>query len=436
MSEALFLALGLVLGALLAFAAARPQLARLRRQQESERDEVRELERTVTELQTTLVHERRTAAERSGVRDEFADAFKALSAEALRELQRESRVDLEQRRLSVERLIEPITKGLDKVERETRELEKARGEAYGALSQQLQSLASTQERLRTETASLVTALRAPAVRGRWGEIQLRRVVEAAGMLPYCDFDEQPATVADGRTLRPDLVVRLPGAKSVVVDAKTPLAAYLEALEATDADVQRTHLRTHARQLREHVTKLSAKGYWEQLDSTPDFIVLFVPADPFFAAALDQDPSLQEDAWRHRVVLATPSTLIGLLFVVAYGWRQEKVAESARAISELGKELYDRVRTLGQNFAKLGRSLEGAVGAYNETLGSLERRVLVSLRRFEELGVATGAEIGPLEPVERAVRTTQSPELELGSITEPRPLSRPDERSGDDVADAA
>lgn len=436
MSEALFLALGLVVGALLAFAATRPQLARLRREQESERGELRELERTVIELETTLAHERRTAAERAGVRDEFADAFKALSVEALRDLQRESRVDLEHRRLAVERMIEPIAKGLDKVERETRELEKARSEAYGALSQQLQGLASTQEGLRTETANLVTALRAPAVRGRWGEIQLRRVVEAAGMLPYCDFDEQPAAVAEGRTLRPDLVVRLPGAKSVVVDAKTPLAAYLEALETTDPDVQRTHLRTHARQLREHVTKLSAKAYWEQFESTPDFIVLFVPADPFFAAALDQDPTLQEDAWRHRVVLATPSTLIGLLFVVAYGWRQEKVAESARAISELGRELYDRVRTLAQNFAKLGRSLEGAVGAYNDTLGSLERRVLVSLRRFEELGVATGAEIPPLEPIERTVRTAQSPELELEPIVEPRPLSRPDERSGDDVADAA
>lgn len=436
MSEALLLALGLVLGALLALVAARPHVARVRKERDSEHVQLRELERTVTELETTLAHERRTAAERAGVRDEFADAFKALSAEALRELQRESRVDLEHRRLAVERLIEPIAKGLDKVERETRELEKARSEAYGALSQQLQGLASTQESLRTETANLVTALRAPAVRGRWGEIQLRRVVEAAGMLPYCDFDEQPSTVADGRTIRPDLVVRLPGAKSVVVDAKTPLAAYLEALEATDADVQLTHLRTHARQLREHVTKLSAKAYWEQLDSTPDFIVLFVPADPFFAAALDQDPTLQEDAWRHRVVLATPSTLIGLLFVVAYGWRQEKVAQSARAISELGKELYDRVRTLAQNFAKLGRSLEGAVGAYNDTLGSLERRVLVSLRRFEELGVATGAEIPPIEPIERTVRTAQSPELELTPIVEPRPLARPDGRSGDDVADAA
>jgi DNA recombination protein RmuC len=436
MNEALFLVLGLALGALLGFAAARPQLARVRREQSAEREELRRLERTVTELETTLAHERRTTGERAAARDELTDAFKTLSAEALRELQRESRDDLEHRRLAVERLIEPIAKGLDKVERETRELEKARSEAYGALTQQLQGLATTQERLRSETASLVTALRAPAVRGRWGEIQLRRVVEAAGMLPYCDFDEQPATVSDGRTQRPDLVVRLPGAKSVVVDAKTPLAAYLEALEASDAEEQRAHLKAHARQLREHVAKLSAKAYWEQLDTTPDFVVLFVPADPFFAAALDQDPALQEDAWRHRVVLATPSTLIGLLFVVAYGWRQEKVAESARAISELGKELYDRVRTLAQNFAKLGRSLEGAVGAYNDTLGSLERRVLVSLRRFEELGVPTGAELPSLDPIERAVRTAQSSELERPAITEPRPLGRPDERPGDNVADAA
>lgn len=436
MSEALFLALGLVLGALLAFGATRPHRARTRREQELEQQERRGLERIVVELETTLAHERRVTAERAGVKTEFADAFKAISAEALRELQRESRDDLEHRRLAVERLIEPIAKGLDKVERETRELEKARSEAYGALTQQLQGLASTQESLRSETASLVTALRAPAVRGRWGEIQLRRVVEAAGMLPYCDFDEQPSTVADGRTLRPDLIVRLPGAKSVVVDAKTPLAAYLEALETTDAEQQLAHLKSHARQLREHVTKLSAKAYWEQLDSTPDFIVLFVPADPFFAAALDQDPTLQEDAWRHRVILATPSTLIGLLFVVAYGWRQEKVAESARAVSELGKELYDRVKTLAQNFAKLGRSLEGAVGAYNDTLGSLERRVLVSLRRFEELGVATGTEIPPLEPIERSARTAQCPELDLAPLAERRPLAPADERPDGDVADAA
>jgi DNA recombination protein RmuC len=436
MTEALFLILGLIAGAVLAFAAARRQLARLRSERDTGREELRGLERTVTELETILAHERRAAAERGDVRSELRDAFKALSAEAVRELQRESREDLEHRRLAVERLIEPIAKGLDKVERETRELEKARSEAYGALTQQLQGLATTQERLRSETASLVTALRAPAVRGRWGEIQLRRVVEAAGMLPYCDFDEQPATVADGRALRPDLVVRLPGAKSVVVDAKTPLAAYLEALEATDGEEQTRHLKTHARQLREHVTKLSVKAYWEQLETTPDFVVLFVPADPFFAAALDQDPTLQEDAWRSRVVLATPSTLIGLLFVVAYGWRQEKVAESARAISELGKELYDRVRTLAQNFAKLGRSLEGAVGAYNDTLGSLERRVLVSLRRFEELGVATGAELPSLEPLERTVRTPQSPELDLSASADPRPLAPPVDELEDDVADAA
>lgn len=436
MSEALFLLLGLAAGVLLAFAAVRPHLARLRREQGEEREQLRTLERTVTELETALAHERRLADERTAGRSELTDAFKALSQEALRELQRESRDDLEHRRLAVERLIEPIARGLDKVERETRALEKARSEAYGALTQQLQGLASTQERLRSETASLVTALRAPAVRGRWGEIQLRRVVEAAGMLPYCDFDEQPATAADGQRFRPDLVVRLPGAKSVVVDAKTPLAAYLEALEATDAEVQRSHLKAHARQLREHVAKLSAKAYWEQLEATPDFVVLFVPADPFFAAALDQDPTLQEDAWRQRVVLATPSTLIGLLFVVAYGWRQEKVAESARAISDLGKELYDRVRTLAQNFAKLGRSLDSAVGAYNDTLGSLERRVLVSLRRFDELGVATGADLPPLDSIERTVRSAQSPELELAALVEPRPLEHPDVNADDEVADAA
>lgn len=387
--EFLFLLAGLAVGALAVWLVARARVAR---------------------LEAELEHERRAASDEAALRVEFAAALEALSAKALSELQRESRDDLDHRRKAVEQMVAPVAQSLEKVNAEIRELEKARSTAYGALTQQLHSLAQTQEKLHAETANLVTALRAPAVRGRWGEVQLRRVVEAAGMLPYCDFVEQVTAGADGRVLRPDLVVRLPGAKQVIVDAKTPLAAYLEALEAESEETRGARLRDHARQLRDHVTKLASKAYWEQLEATPDFVVLFIPGDPFFAAALDQDPALQEDAWRQRVVLATPSTLIGLLFVVAYGWRQEKVAESARAVSELGKELYDRLRTLAGHFVKLGRSLDGAVGAYNEAVGSLERRVLSAARRFPELGVPAGGEIEAPEPIERTARALQAQEL--------------------------
>lgn len=387
--EIVLLVAGLAAGALAAWLAARPRLAR---------------------LETELEHERRAAATEGERQQQLETALKALSADALRELQQDARDDLEHRQQAIERMIAPLKESLAKVDTEVRGIEKARSEAYGALRTQLGALAETQERLRAETSSLVTALRAPAVRGRWGEIQLRRVVEAAGMLAYCDFVEQAVSTGDSRLLRPDLVVHLPGAKQVIVDAKTPLAAYLEALEATDEETQRARLRDHARQVRDHVVKLSQKAYWAQFESTPDFVVLFIPGDPFFAAALDQDPSLQEDAWRQRIILATPSTLIGLLFVVAYGWRQEKVAESARAVSALGSELHERLRTLAGHFVKLGRSLDTAVGSYNDAAGSLERRVLVTARRFSELGVPATQEIPEPEPIERAARILEAPEL--------------------------
>ena len=423
MSGVLLLLLGLAVGALGVFVVLRARLSRLERER--------------VELSAALGLERQVAGERAALKEEVAGAVQLLTAEALESLQRESRDDLDRRQKAVAQMVAPLKESLDKVDGGVRELEKARSEAYGALRTQLGSLAETQERLRSETANLVTALRAPAVRGRWGEMQLRRVVEAAGMVGYCDFDEQATTANDGRVLRPDLVIRLPGAKQVVVDAKTPLAAYLDAHEATDPDRQRELLRDHARQLRDHVSKLSAKAYWDQFEASPDFVVLFVPGDPLLAAALDQDPRLQEDAWRQRVVLATPSTLIGLLFVVAYGWRQERVAESARAVSELGKELYERLQTLAGHFVKLRKGLETAVGAYNEAAGSLERRVLVTARRFDDLGIPGAGEIPVPEPIERGPRALQAPEL-AGDVVQAPARELPGgllDRS-EDVPDAA
>ncbi|MER7888273.1 DNA recombination protein RmuC [Micromonospora sp. NPDC048909] len=311
---------------------------------------------------------------------------------------------------AVARAVAPLHDTLRRYEQRVAELEHDRVDAYAELREQVRSMSAVSGELRTETKQLVAALRAPQVRGRWGEHQLRRIIEAAGLLEHCDFAEQvTSTTTDQQVVRPDLVVRLHGGRSVVVDAKAPFDAYLTAMEARDERGRDTHLDAHARHLRAHVDALAAKSYWSAFDSTPEFVVLFVPADPFLDVALQRDPTLLEHAFARNVVLATPATLVALLRTVAYSWRQEALARNAVAVHSLARELHGRLATLGDHVGKLGSALGSAVTAYNRAVGSLEARVLVSARKLAELGVSDQELTAPPQ-VELAPRQPQAPEL--------------------------
>jgi DNA recombination protein RmuC len=330
----------------------------------------------------------------------LADTFKSLAADAL-EAANHSFLTLADQKLGS--VIGPVHESLGKLDHEIREIEGARRQAYGALGEQISSLITAQKELRSEASNLSRALRAPSVRGRWGEIQLKRVVEMAGMLERCDFFQQESASNDDGKLRPDLRVQLPGGKNIIVDAKVPLQAYLEALEAPTEEARQEKLKQHAQQVRAHMTALGSRFYWDQFQPTPEFVILFLPGEPFFSAALEQDPSLIEQGVTQRVILATPTTLISLLRAVSYGWRQEQLAENAQRISEMARELADRFATMVEHLRRVGTSLKSSVGAFNDAVGSFEGRVMPWARRFRELGVVGKKELGELEKIDLVPR---------------------------------
>jgi DNA recombination protein RmuC len=425
-------------------AAAEAQLGRLAELEQGMRDrdlhlaqiqgENTLLKTKLSELNTQLRHEQQASQAQVALLDQaqqqLADTFRALSADALRHnnqsflelaqaslstYQAQAEGSLQRRHQAIDEVVKPLRDSLARVDGTLQALERDRISAYSSLTEQLKSLATSQTQLQGETANLVKALRAPAVRGRWGEIQLRRVVEMAGMVEYCDFIEQCSITSETGRLRPDMVIKLPNSRQIIVDSKAPLQAYLEAMEATDDHTRQEKLRAHARQVRTHLTQLGTKAYWDQFDDSPEFAVLFLPGETFFSAALEHDPQLIEYGVNQSVILATPTTLIALLKAVAYGWRQEKMAENAQMVSALGKELYDRMKVLTGHFLKLRKGLETSVKAFNQTAASLETRVLVSARRFKDLGVTASDPIDTLEGIDLTPR-----------LLDPEPEAEPEE----------
>ncbi|MFS8085406.1 MAG: DNA recombination protein RmuC [Acidobacteriota bacterium] len=397
----------------------------LHKLQESLNKEVAELsaaKKDNASLMADLEGERRAAQERSEsfkrVTEELAEKFKALSRDALKDnnqsfldlaratlaqFQTSAKGDLELRQRAIDQLVKPLQESLQRVDGKIDELEKARAGAYGALCEQVKGLATSQLLLESETKNLVKALGTPHIRGRWGEIQLRRVVELAGMVQYCDFTEQETVTGEDGRIRPDVIVRLPGNRTIVVDAKVPFDAFYESISTTDEGVRLERLKDHARLVRSHIIALSKKSYRDMVQPTPEFVLLFLPGENFYSAALEQDPKLIEDGVNYGVIIATPTTLIALLKAVSFGWSQEQAAANAQEVRKLGKELYDRLRIFTSHFADVGKGLDRALESYNKGVGSLEARVLVTARKFKERGAIAGEEIDIIEPVDKSAR---------------------------------
>ncbi len=404
---------GVILGALIIWLVARGKQRHLQAS-------IRLLEASVKD-QDTLQQERNSAFEvaRSKLATEFSEmanqslkanseTFLRLAEQNLGAQQERAKRELGDREQAVENLVKPIKDALQQSQKQIADLEKSRSEAYGGIKSQLEAMQISQQSLRQETQNLVKALRRPEVRGRWGEITLRRLVELAGMVEHCDFQEQVHTTSDDKTIRPDMIVRMPDQRELVVDVKTPLDAYLEAVEATDDAQKKLGLERHARNVREHIRKLASKTYWEQFPNSPEFVILFIPGDQFLSAALGEDPDLIEYALSNQIILATPTSFVALLKAVAYGWRQLVLAGNAKEIRKLAEDLHGRLCTFVSHMNKVGKQLASSVEHYNRAVGSLERKVLPGARKFVELGIRPGKNLEQLEPLESLPRTMVQP----------------------------